>query len=161
MTKISLIGVSPASVSFALTTKNLTPKPIISAYSSDSKIFDQIKHLEAIYCDAIGVEYMYIRKPEEIKWIQDWININDNHPTYNVDEKKHILKKLNQAVSFETFLHSKYVGQKRFSVEGNESLIPGLDTLMEKAAQNGVKQFVVGMAHRGRLNVLANIFGKS
>ena len=120
-----------------------------------------IKHLEAIYCDAIGVEYMYIRKPEEIKWIQDWININDNHPTYNVDEKKHILKKLNQAVSFETFLHSKYVGQKRFSVEGNESLIPGLDTLMEKAAQNGVKQFVVGMAHRGRLNVLANIFGKS
>jgi len=126
-----------------------------------SKLSEIIKHLEAIYCDAIGVEYMYIRKPEEIKWIQDWININDNHPTYNHDEKKHILKKLNQAVSFETFLHSKYVGQKRFSVEGNESLIPGLDTLMEKAAEKGVKQFVMGMAHRGRLNVLANIFGKS
>lgn len=120
-----------------------------------------VKHLEAIYCDAIGVEYMYIRKPEQIKWIQDWINVNDNHPTYNKDEKKHILKKLNQAVSFETFLHSKYVGQKRFSVEGNESLIPGLDTLMEKASKMGVKQFVMGMAHRGRLNVLANIFGKS
>jgi 2-oxoglutarate dehydrogenase E1 component len=126
-----------------------------------SKLSEIIKHLEAIYCDSIGVEYMYIRKPEEIKWIQDWININDNNPTFSKDEKKGILKKLNQAVSFETFMHSKYVGQKRFSVEGNETLIPGLNTLMEKASNNGVSQFVVGMAHRGRLNVLANIFGKS
>ena len=86
-----------------------------------------IRHLEAIYCDAIGIEYMYIRNPQEIEWIQNWLNVNDNHPTYSPDEKKHILKKLNQAVSFETFLHSKYVGQKRFSVEGNESLIPGLE----------------------------------
>ncbi|NQY07429.1 MAG: 2-oxoglutarate dehydrogenase E1 component, partial [Flavobacteriaceae bacterium] len=122
---------------------------------------DIVRHLEAIYCDSIGVEYMYIRNPEEIQWIQNWLNVNDNHPKYSSEEKKHILKKLNQAVSFETFLHSKYVGQKRFSVEGNESLIPGLDTLMEKAADFGVKQFVMGMAHRGRLNVLANIFGKS
>jgi len=120
-----------------------------------------IKHLEAIYCDSIGVEYMYIRKPEEIKWIQDWININDNNPTFSANEKKGILRKLNEAVSFETFMHSKYVGQKRFSVEGNETLIPGLNSLMEKASENGVNQFVVGMAHRGRLNVLANIFGKS
>ena len=120
-----------------------------------------IKHLEAIYCDSIGIEYMYIRKPEEIKWIQDWLNVNDNNPTYSSDEKKGILKKLNEAVSFETFMHSKYVGQKRFSVEGNETLIPGLNSLMETATDNGVKQFVVGMAHRGRLNVLANIFGKS
>ena len=120
-----------------------------------------IRHLEAIYCDSIGVEYMYIRNPEEIKWIQNWLNVNDNHPTFSNDQKKHILKKLNQAVSFETFLHSKYVGQKRFSLEGNESLIPGLDALMELAAEKGVKQFVMGMAHRGRLNVLANIFGKS
>ena len=120
-----------------------------------------IRHLEAIYCDAIGVEYMYIRNPEEIQWIQNWLNVNDNHPSYSPEQKKHILKKLNQAVSFETFLHSKYVGQKRFSVEGNESLIPGLDCLMEKAADMGVQQFVMGMAHRGRLNVLANIFGKS
>ena len=126
-----------------------------------SKLSEIIKHLEAIYCDSIGVEYMYIRKPEEIKWIQDWININDNNPIFSKDEKKGILKKLNQAVSFETFMHSKYVGQKRFSVEGNETLIPGLNTLMEKASNSGVSQFVVGMAHRGRLNVLANIFGKS
>ena len=126
-----------------------------------SPLSEIIKHLEAIYCDSIGVEYMYIRKPEEIKWIQDWININDNNPTFSAIEKKGILKKLNEAVSFETFMHSKYVGQKRFSVEGNETLIPGLNSLMEKASENGVSQFVVGMAHRGRLNVLANIFGKS
>ena len=120
-----------------------------------------ITHLERIYCESIGVEYMYIRKPEQIRWIQDKLNINDNHPQFSGDEKKHILKKLNEAVSFENFLHTKYVGQKRFSLEGGESLIPGLDALVEKAADKGVKEFILGMAHRGRLNVLTNIFGKS
>lgn len=120
-----------------------------------------IKHLENIYCDAIGVEYMYIRKPERVEWIQNWLNVNDNHPNYSADQKKHILKKLTQAVSFETFLHTKYVGQKRFSLEGNESLIPALDAIVEAAAAQGVAEFVMGMAHRGRLNVLTNIFGKS
>lgn len=120
-----------------------------------------IRHLKAIYCDAIGIEYMYIRNPEEIQWIQDWLNNNDNHPQYSHEEKKHLLKKLNEAISFESFLHSKYVGQKRFSIEGVDALIPGLDTLIEKGAEEGIEQFVVGMAHRGRLNVLANIFGKS
>ena len=120
-----------------------------------------VGHLEAIYCNSIGVEYMYIRNPEEIKWIQNWINTNDNAPVYTTEQQKHILKKLNQALSFETFLHSKYVGQKRFSIEGVDALIPGLDTLMERGAEKGVEQFVVGMAHRGRLNVLTNIFGKS
>ena len=120
-----------------------------------------VGHLEAIYCNSIGVEYMYIRNPEEIKWIQNWINTNDNAPVYSTEQQKHILKKLNQALSFETFLHSKYVGQKRFSIEGVDALIPGLDTLMERGAEKGVEEFVVGMAHRGRLNVLTNIFGKS
>ena len=120
-----------------------------------------INHLERIYCDSIGVEYMYIRKPEEIKYIQDKLNINDNQPKFSSDQKKHILKKLNEAVSFESFLHTKYVGQKRFSLEGGESLIPGLDALIEKAAEVGVKEFVMGMAHRGRLSTLTNIFGKS
>jgi len=120
-----------------------------------------IKHLEAIYCDAIGVEYMYIRKPEKLEWIQNWLNVNDNHPQFSSDQKKHILRKLNQAVSFEGFLHTKYVGQKRFSLEGNETLIPALDAMVEKAAELGVEQFVMGMAHRGRLNVLTNIFGKA
>lgn len=120
-----------------------------------------IDHLEKIYCQSIGVEYMYIRKPEEIQWIQDKLNINDNHPNFTAEQKKHILKKLNQAVSFENFLHTKYVGQKRFSLEGGESLIPALDAIIEKAADMGVKDFVMGMAHRGRLSTLTNIFGKS
>ncbi|TVZ16674.1 2-oxoglutarate dehydrogenase E1 component [Maribacter sp. MAR_2009_72] len=126
-----------------------------------SPLKEIIRHLQSIYCDAIGVEYMFIRNPERVKWIQDWINVNDNHPDFGPERKKHILKKLNQAISFETFLHTKYVGQKRFSLEGNESLIPGLDVIVERAAEMGVEQFVMGMAHRGRLNVLTNIFGKS
>ncbi len=126
-----------------------------------SSLRDIIKHLESIYCDAIGVEYMYIRTPDRIQWIQDWLNVNDNHPNYSADEKRNILRKLNEAVSFESFLHTKYVGQKRFSLEGGESLIPALDMIIEKAADAGVKQMVMGMAHRGRLSVLTNIFGKS
>ena len=120
-----------------------------------------IVHLDKIYCNSIGVEYMYIRKPEEIQWIQDKLNVNDNQPNFTVDQKKHLLKKLNEAVSFESFLHTKYVGQKRFSLEGGESLIPALDAIIEKASEYGVKEFVMGMAHRGRLSTLTNIFGKS
>ena len=120
-----------------------------------------IEHLKRIYCDSIGVEYMYIRNPEKVNWIQKRLNVNDNHPRFSEAQKKHILKKLNQAVSFENFLHTKYVGQKRFSLEGGESLIPALDAVIESAANQGVEEFVMGMAHRGRLNSLANIFGKS
>lgn len=120
-----------------------------------------IDHLESIYCSSIGVEYMYIRQPEEIKWIQKELNVNDNHPKFSADEKKKILRKLNEAVSFENFLHTKYVGQKRFSLEGGEALIPALDALIEKASELDVKEFVMGMAHRGRLSTLTNIFGKS
>ena len=122
---------------------------------------DIITHLDKIYCSSIGVEYMYIRKPEIIQWIQDKIGYNDNHPKFSDDQKKNILEKLNEAVSFENFLHTKYVGQKRFSLEGGETIIAGLDALIETAAEKGVEQFVMGMAHRGRLNVLANIFKKS
>ncbi|WP_411030017.1 2-oxoglutarate dehydrogenase E1 component [Spongiimicrobium sp. 3-5] len=126
-----------------------------------SSLKNIVSHLQRIYCDAIGVEYMYIRNPERLEWMQNWLNVNDNHPKYDSKRKKHILKKLNQAVSFESFLHTKYVGQKRFSLEGNESLIPALDAVVERAAEMGVEQFVMGMAHRGRLNVLTNIFGKA
>lgn len=119
-----------------------------------------IEHLDNVYCQSIGIEYMYIRKPEVIQWIQNRLNINDNLPNFSNEEKKGILSKLNEAVSFENFLHTKYVGQKRFSLEGGESLIPALDALIERAAEKGVEQFVMGMAHRGRLNVLANIFEK-
>ncbi|PKP40372.1 MAG: 2-oxoglutarate dehydrogenase E1 component [Bacteroidetes bacterium HGW-Bacteroidetes-13] len=119
-----------------------------------------IEHLQNVYCASIGIEYMYIRNPEVIHWIQNRISANENKTIFSPEEKKHILKKLNQAYSFETFLHTKYVGQKRFSLEGGESLIPALDAIIEKGAELGVEQFVVGMAHRGRLNVLTNIFGK-
>jgi len=120
-----------------------------------------LDHLNRIYCESIGVEYMYIRDPEVIQWMQDRLNINDNLPHFDTEAKKHILGKLNEAVSFENFLHTKYVGQKRFSLEGGESIIPALDAVIEAAANKGVEHFVMGMAHRGRLNVLANIFGKS
>lgn len=120
-----------------------------------------IAHLKNVYCQHIGIEYMYMRKPEVIQWIQNRININDNLPNFDGEQKKHILGKLNEAVSFENFLHTKYVGQKRFSLEGGESIIPALDALIESAAEKGVEHFVMGMAHRGRLNILANIFGKA
>lgn len=120
-----------------------------------------VDHLRKVYCQHIGIEYMYIRDPEIRKWIQNRLTKNDNQPDFSADQKKNILSKLNEAVSFENFLHTKYVGQKRFSLEGGESLIPALDALIEAAAEKGVEQFVMGMAHRGRLNVLANVFGKS
>ena len=126
----------------------------------NSSLENILIHLERIYCDSIGIEYMYIRTPERIKWIQGFLNRNDNHPEFNNHKKKQILKKLIQASSFESFLQKKFVGQKRFSLEGGESLIPLLDSIFESAALKGVKEFVVGMAHRGRLNTLSNIFGK-
>ena len=126
-----------------------------------SKLKDIILHLEKVYCQSIGVEYMYIRDPLEIEWIKQRLHNNSNTPKFNVNQKKHILHKLNQAVVFENFLHQKFVGQKRFSLEGAESLIPALDALVEHSANLGVKEFVMGMAHRGRLNVLANIFNKT
>ncbi len=126
-----------------------------------STLKEIIRRLDNLYCQSIGVEYMYIRKPEVVQWIQDRLNINDNLPNFTIEQKKNILDKLNEAVSFENFLHTKYVGQKRFSLEGGESIIPALDALIEAAAEKGVEQFVMGMAHRGRLNILANIFGKA
>jgi len=120
-----------------------------------------IAHLEEIYCDSIGVEYMYIRKPSINKWIQNKLNVNNNHPNFSESQKVKLLTKLIEAVSFENFLHTKFVGQKRFSLEGGESLIPALDILIEEAANHGVEEFVMGMAHRGRLSTLVNIFGKS
>jgi 2-oxoglutarate dehydrogenase E1 component len=126
-----------------------------------STLQEIIAHLEQVYCQSIGVEYMYIRKPEEVEWIKNRLHQNNNTPTFDVNQKQHILHKLNQATAFESFLHTKYVGQKRFSLEGAESLIPALDALIEKGAELGVEEYVMGMAHRGRLNVLANIFNKT
>jgi 2-oxoglutarate dehydrogenase E1 component len=120
-----------------------------------------VRHLERMYCSSIGIEYMYLRNPEVIKWWQDKLNVNDNHPSYSVEIKKYILSKLNQAVTFENFLQTKYVGQKRFSLEGGESLIPTIsNTLYIAVEKYGVKECVLGMAHRGRLSTLVNIFRK-
>ncbi|MEC8402139.1 MAG: thiamine pyrophosphate-dependent enzyme, partial [Bacteroidota bacterium] len=120
-----------------------------------------IENLQSTYCDSIGVEYMYVRNVEKKDWIKDRLHQNQNHPDFSPEQKKDILNKLNQAVSFENFLHTKYVGQKRFSLEGGESVIPALDALVMAADAKGVEEFIMGMAHRGRLNTLTNIFGKS
>ena len=119
-----------------------------------------IIHLEQTYCQSIGIEYQYIRHPERVEWIRKNIELK-NRPQFSKDQKKHILHKLNQATVFEQFLQKKFVGQKRFSIEGAESLIPALDVLIENGSNLGLTEFVVGMAHRGRLNVLANIFNKT
>lgn len=120
---------------------------------------DIISHLEQTYCQSIGIEYVYMRDPDRLDWIKNKIEIK-NLPKFDKERKINIFKKLNQASSFEAFLGKKFVGQKRFSIEGGEALIPALDTLVNKGSELGVEYFVMGMAHRGRLNTLTNIFEK-
>src|SRR5690554_6388 len=120
-----------------------------------------VDHLKETYCHSIGVEYRYIRKPDKVMWLQERLEGKKNKTEFSAEDKKHMLHKLNQAVVFEQFLHKKFVGQKRFSLEGGESLIPALDAIIEMGADLGIKEFVMGMSHRGRLNVLANIFNKT
>ncbi len=126
-----------------------------------AKLKDIIQLLEETYCQSIGVEFMFIRHPERIKWFLDRLETTRNTPKFSIEEKKQILGKLNQAVIFENFLGTKFLGQKRFSLEGAETLIPALNAVVEKGAELGLKEFVIGMAHRGRLNVLANIMNKT
>ncbi|MCF8256756.1 MAG: 2-oxoglutarate dehydrogenase E1 component [Flavobacteriales bacterium] len=120
-----------------------------------------VAHLKATYCQSIGVEYMYIRRPEVIDWLQRKLEADRNQPRFTIDHKKVILTKLNQAVVFEQFLDKKFPGQKRFSLEGAEALIPALDVAVEVGSDLGIDEFVMGMAHRGRLNVMANTFKKT
>nr|WP_244860478.1 hypothetical protein [Flavobacterium psychroterrae] len=116
--------------------------------------------LQQTYSQSIGAEYKYIRDPEKLAWLQTKMESTRNRTEFNIEEKKRILGKLNQAVVFENFLHTKFVGQKRFSLEGTESLIPALDVMIQKSTELGVEEIIVGMGHRGRLNVLSNIIGK-
>ena len=118
-----------------------------------------IAHLEETYCQSIGIEFMYIREPGRVDWFKNAIELK-NRPKYNADRKREIYRKLALTSGFESFLGKKFVGQKRFSVEGLEVLVPALDALVQKGADSGVEQFVVGMAHRGRLNTLTNVFEK-
>ena len=115
--------------------------------------------LRDTYCRRVGVEYMHITDPEERRWVQQRIEVKHNQ--VDREEQKHVLGRLNAAEAFETFLQTKYVGQKRFSLEGAESVIPLLDAVLSRAAQQDLDEVVIGMPHRGRLNVLANIVGKS
>lgn len=121
---------------------------------------DIVAYLEEVFCDAIGVEYIYMRHPNTIQWMEKEFKQHKNKPTFTDGQKRLIYKELSKAVGFENFLHKKYVGQKRFSLEGNETFIPGMYALVEDSADAGVQEFVIGMAHRGRLNMLANIFDK-
>jgi 2-oxoglutarate dehydrogenase E1 component len=119
-----------------------------------------IQALRETYCRTIGVEYMHIRNPQVRKWLQERMEPIRNHPNFDLRKKRRIILKLNAAELFETFLSTRYVGQKRFSLEGGEMLIPLLDAIIEGSSRYGVRELVFGMPHRGRLNVLANILNK-
>src|SRR5687767_3447715 len=119
-----------------------------------------IAHLEKCYAHNVGIEFKYISDQEKIDWLTKEIEIEFHH-TLPLSKRRRILEKLNQGVMFEKFLHTKYVGQKRFSLEGGETTIPALDAIISKGADYDVQEVVIGMAHRGRLNVLANIMGKT
>ncbi|WP_140936822.1 2-oxoglutarate dehydrogenase E1 component [Sphingobacterium lumbrici] len=125
-----------------------------------AKLRDIRQLIEDTYCRSIGAEFKYIRNPEKIKWLQDRMEADRNQPNYTKEQKSRILQKINRAVVFESFLGTKFLGQKRFSLEGAESLIAALDSVIEQGANLGIQEFMIGMAHRGRLNVLANIMGK-
>ncbi|PRY86309.1 2-oxoglutarate dehydrogenase E1 component [Mongoliibacter ruber] len=126
-----------------------------------AKLSKIVESLKKIYEGSVGFEYLYIRDPEILDWFKTKVEKEALAFNPSVEEKKRILYKLNQAVVFENFLHTKYLGQKRFSLEGGESTIPFLDAVINTSADHGVEEVMIGMAHRGRLNVLANIMGKT
>lgn len=119
-----------------------------------------VNHLKETYCGSIGSEYLFIRKPERVQWLKNKIEPTKNRTVFNIEEKKQLYNYLKQAVGFEKFIHKKFTGQKRFSLEGTETLIPALHHIADKGSELGAEEFIVGMAHRGRLNVLANFLQK-
>ena len=125
-----------------------------------ARLKDIISHLEQTYCASIGVEYGYIRTPAVLEWLRERMENSRNITSFTKEEKKLIYFHLKLAVGFENFIHRKFVGQKRFSLEGAESLIPALSAVIDKGGNLGIEEFIIGMAHRGRLNVLANILQK-
>lgn len=119
-----------------------------------------IEHLDATYCESIGVEYVYMRNPELVDWLKTKMESSRNSQVFTPEQQNHIYYHLKIAVGFESFIHKKFVGQKRFSLEGGEVLIPALDAVIEHGSELGISEFVIGMSHRGRLNVLTNILEK-
>ncbi|MFC9317358.1 multifunctional oxoglutarate decarboxylase/oxoglutarate dehydrogenase thiamine pyrophosphate-binding subunit/dihydrolipoyllysine-residue succinyltransferase subunit [Streptomyces nigra] len=144
-----------------LTLWDLEREFAVGGFSGKSlmKLRDILGVLRDSYCRTTGIEFMHIQDPKQRKWIQD--RIERPHSKPEREEQLRILRRLNAAEAFETFLQTKYVGQKRFSLEGGESVIPLLDAVLDSAAESRLDEVVIGMAHRGRLNVLANIVGKS
>ena len=119
-----------------------------------------LQALKETYCGNIGLEYMYITDTTQKRWLQQRFEGVRSRPSYSPDEKRHLLDRISAAETLERYLHTRYVGQKRFSLEGGDSLIPMLDNLLQRAGESGVQELVIGMAHRGRLNVLVNTLGK-
>ena len=119
-----------------------------------------LDHLNKTYCSNIGVEYLYLRNPENVSWLKNKMESEQNTPKFSEEKKKRIYWELVKAVGFESFIHKKFVGQKRFSLEGAESIIPGLKAVFEKGSEVGIEEVTIGMSHRGRLNVLSNVLNK-
>jgi 2-oxoglutarate dehydrogenase E1 component len=147
---------------FGLTDKDLDKKFAIGSEIglANESLNDILAKLKRIYTQSLGFEYGYVRQNEEVAFFRSKIENTDKIINYDIKKKEHILRKLNKAVIFEKFLGTKYIGEKRFSLEGGETTIPALDAIIQTAASLNVKEVVFGMAHRGRLNVLANIMEK-
>ncbi|MBK8660088.1 MAG: 2-oxoglutarate dehydrogenase E1 component, partial [Bacteroidetes bacterium] len=150
-------------VNFGLAEKDLDRKFAVGSELglTNATLNEIIEKLKMVYCGKIGFEIGYLRLPEEVDFFRSRLETGNKLVNFTLDKKEHVLRILNKAVVFEKFLGTKYVGEKRFSLEGGETTIPGLDGIIRTAAQGGVEEVVIGMAHRGRLNVLANILGKT
>lgn len=125
-----------------------------------AKLRDIVEHCRETYCESVGAEYMFIRSPEKLKWLSERMEGSRNKTEFSAEEQKEIYMHLRNAVGFEKFIHRKFVGQKRFSLEGAEILIPAMIAVIEKGADLNIREFMIGMSHRGRLNVLANVLQK-
>jgi len=147
---------------FGLTLANLSQTFAASRLigMDPSKLSDLIARLKETYCKSVGAEFAHIQNLNERQWLQTKMESNQYREKLDSETRKFILRRITESETFERFLHTRYVAQKRFSIEGAETLIPSLDCIIEKGSEMGVQEFIVGMAHRGRLNVLTHIFGK-
>jgi len=145
----------------------LSPKDLETVFQAGTqigigaaKLKDIIEHLQNTYCKSVGVEYVYIRKPVVVEWLQKKMELSQNTKEFTKAERTEMYQSLVKAVNFESFLHKRFVGQKRFSLEGAETLIPALEICINKGSELGIEEFIIGMPHRGRLNILTNIMEK-
>lgn len=151
---LSALGFEESELSILFPTLGLLDK-------SEASLKEILEVLRAIYAGTVAIEYMHLPAPKLKSWLQEKIEPTRFRPRFSVEKKRAILEQLNKATLFEIFLHTKYVGQKRFSLEGGETLIPLLNEIIEQGAVHGLEEVVIGMAHRGRLNVLTNVLQKS